>query len=243
MKAKKGFTLVELLVVICIIVILAAMLLPALGSARRRARRVACIGNEHNIGLAYVLYTNDHSIYPQGGTDPGPPTSGECFYSLYMGYQMSAEAFSCPANSTQVITPDDSPSIYGAAGGDSPSGNKQLHQYGYWQDVNDEEGGIPLMADVTRAVLADARSDDPMDKDSRFMSNHTGGVNVLFVDTHVEWVPLEPDILGNLKIPNPHYQNRIVKTDADIYVDQDVWETGEVDPFGSDQNFDCDLDP
>ena len=63
MKYAKSFTLIELLVVIAIIAILAAMLLPALSSARAAARNSHCLNNLKNIGLANLNYTDANGGY------------------------------------------------------------------------------------------------------------------------------------------------------------------------------------
>jgi prepilin-type N-terminal cleavage/methylation domain-containing protein/prepilin-type processing-associated H-X9-DG protein len=59
-NARRAFTLVELLVVIAAIAILAALLLPALSGAKQRARRVTCVSDLQQIGVAFSLYLDEH---------------------------------------------------------------------------------------------------------------------------------------------------------------------------------------
>ncbi len=75
---RRGFTLMELLIVIAVIAILAALLLPALSSAKLRAKQAACVSNLNQLITANVIFADENDgvmMLPSRGGDPAYPDS------------------------------------------------------------------------------------------------------------------------------------------------------------------------
>jgi prepilin-type N-terminal cleavage/methylation domain-containing protein/prepilin-type processing-associated H-X9-DG protein len=109
---RHGFTLIELLVVIGTIAILASLLLPALARAKQRSHRAACLSNQRQIGIAFLLHNDDHeSRFPDrrdlksslpGGYRPWttwPPSDPRSGWAgvVLSNYLADAAVWTCPA--------------------------------------------------------------------------------------------------------------------------------------------------
>jgi prepilin-type N-terminal cleavage/methylation domain-containing protein/prepilin-type processing-associated H-X9-DG protein len=97
---RRGFSLVELLVVIAIIALLVALLLPVLSAARNRARSTACRNLERQIGLALQMYLSDHAWYPPLATPGGAASEAKLAFEQLYPYNpvnWTNEAWNCPA--------------------------------------------------------------------------------------------------------------------------------------------------
>jgi prepilin-type N-terminal cleavage/methylation domain-containing protein/prepilin-type processing-associated H-X9-DG protein len=73
-RQQRGFTLVELLIVLAVIAVLAGLLLPVLSTAKAQAHRTACMNNLKQLQLAWLMYPDDHDDrLPPNGRDPAQP--------------------------------------------------------------------------------------------------------------------------------------------------------------------------
>lgn len=104
MKNRKGFTLIELMIVIAIIGILAAMAIPNFKKARESARQKACYSNIRVILGAVEMYNMDHSAMKSGLADTDVQSGGYLVTEGYLKTAVNKPETDCAYSSTGDLT-------------------------------------------------------------------------------------------------------------------------------------------
>ncbi|MEW6305934.1 MAG: type II secretion system protein [Verrucomicrobiota bacterium] len=196
MKTSRGFTLVELLVVMAIIGILAGMLSTALASGKARARRAACTSNLRQVYLTVQSFALDHDGDVPLGYRGGRKQWNTMVYSgtsdkfvlygrLYTeGMLAEPRILYCPAERApeQAFNTATNPWPPGVSGINVQGGyaSAPLVDWGFG-DAPPQWPCIDTLGQV--ALLADA-----MGLPERINSRHRDGINVTFTDGSVDWV-------------------------------------------------------
>jgi prepilin-type N-terminal cleavage/methylation domain-containing protein/prepilin-type processing-associated H-X9-DG protein len=152
---RRGFTLVELLVVVAIISVLAALLLPALGKAKSKAKLTQCISNQRQVSLALFSYADDNE-----GFLPYTTWRAALLYDRYMPSVQSnlddtgARNFRCPEDRGQRPSTQDFRNRASYAGniGWKPTTDPD------WvpQPTNDQKGLFPAHGEADHIRVEDA---------------------------------------------------------------------------------------
>ena len=215
-KIKSAFTLIELLVVISIIAILMAILMPALGKARRQGKDVICKSNLRHIGLAANLYAEEWDQYVPRGASGG---SRKAWYQLFMPFLAQRPAgndyrtvkiYRCP------IYPDKRQTVCFVVNGwdfDSPTdmvGDEIVtptrlttctrraytiyladNEDGNWRPIitSADDDGTDRCDVWNPGHLPTSNSQDTYRGRRVARSRHKNGCNCLFLDGHVDWMP------------------------------------------------------
>lgn len=155
---KKGFTLVELLVVISIIALLLSILMPSLSAARESAKKIACASNLKSLGIACVGYGTENRNELPGpmnyvysyldnygdGSNPdmwGASNTGFLYKQIFSYLGNNTKALYCPSQRlwTHKMANDSlSPSYY-----------KYVYNYCYWGGVRFHSNGIYEVSNLT----------------------------------------------------------------------------------------------
>ncbi|MBR7140064.1 MAG: prepilin-type N-terminal cleavage/methylation domain-containing protein [Lentisphaeria bacterium] len=197
---QSAFTLIELLVVIAIIAILAAMLLPALGQARNRARSAQCINKLKNLGHLSSQYNMDNKDYlPMARTRDDYPNYASTWFpawylqlSPYMGIQRktnSYDQFKNEADKTKVVR----------CPAEEPAPGKE--KYNYYSINFNVANRAPAVGPMkigkiiqvplpgSKCYINDVNSNDLVfwNTNNGYTNRHSNGINMVMFDGHCEW--------------------------------------------------------
>jgi prepilin-type N-terminal cleavage/methylation domain-containing protein/prepilin-type processing-associated H-X9-DG protein len=224
-RKSPGFTLIEVLVVIAIITLLAAILFPVFARARENARRASCMSNLKQIAMGVMQYTQDYDegYPPTNYQSPTPPETGYWTNSgtgkgifwqqIIYPYVKNEQVYACPSVSRYrtgngrllsghyganrlIVTPDGTPPLKLSAI-DSPASVYLIMDSGtYVVNWNSVTAPSGSFNYVPGMGQFVAHTFSNSDTQDDFMNGrHFQGVNMVYADGHLKW--LRSEVLYN----------------------------------------------
>ena len=200
-ECATGFTLIELLVVIAIIAILAAMLMPALSSAKQRAWTISCNSNLHQISIGMTMYADENQgFYPESGGDipwgmTDPHTHAASWMQQIFTYTANTNLYHCPANKLLPANEQSSFNYFNGAraaylsvtpNDDAAVDSRKIQfptQYVLSGDTQDFTPEDADKDDYSQNCVGGPTNGIPWEN----WQAHSGGQNILFNDGHAKW--------------------------------------------------------
>lgn len=203
---KNCFTLIELLVVIAIIAILAAILLPALNSARERGRTASCLNNQKQFATAFIMYAGDNDgRLPTARNLNDLRIPGYWNTQLYNYAGKDSAVFKCPSYNGKVFdnasanfslvnggTDEKFSGSYGNNGRmTTPNDSNPAHTV--IQLLDNPQGTVPLVFDITGpsiSIQPHRMLVEPTHNEGHysFSRRHAAGGTIAFSDGRAEAV-------------------------------------------------------
>jgi prepilin-type N-terminal cleavage/methylation domain-containing protein len=170
-RTDKGFTLVELLIVVAILSVLMGLVFPQLMRGRREALKAACMSNLKSLHAMALMYANEEKVFPFAGSMMTSATAAD-HLQLLVDYapkdRLKPELFTCPASKEKPAKEED----------------PVTHAY----HLDEKSLSYAWMSEE---ATPDAGSNKLLSAD-KSLNNHAGeGVNVVYFDGAVKWIKAE----------------------------------------------------
>lgn len=212
---KQAFTLIELLIVVAIISILAAILFPVFARARESARRTSCLSNMKQIGTAWLMYAQDYdekavlAVHYDSSTgdeiawdfrldwsevdysDPNPTPKASA--GLLDSYAKNGQIHSCPSFYGEAWGRPHTGYAYNTTyiGGEGPWGGGPLMRESVHLAAITDAAGTAIFAEGGYGNPVNAQNylrapSDPYNSVGKVHFRHNGTANVAYADGHVK---------------------------------------------------------
>ena len=203
---KRGFTLIELLVVIAIIAILAAILFPVFSQAKQAAKKMKCLSNTRQLGLAMMLYMNandDQMFFYASTAVPSASRTGAIlpdaasvhpsrWFNAISPFVQSTEVFVSPADDAPSLSPDATGAVtlrrsFIACRHAEALTSSQIENPVETMVVT-EKWGAPVNDSWIEPFNGDFQVDPSTGKMAIAANRYAGGIVSTFMDGHSKWM-------------------------------------------------------